>query len=112
MEERFNHAFKARNVFNKIVGRYEKPDRFMLSDALEDAFVSNPNAVVVIFFGSKFEYQPTDTVPQIFIPCTWFDELVYICSKCGYKLTKRVDENNLTMNVSHFKVCINFDCNP
>jgi len=116
MEERFNHAFKARNVFKKIVDRYEKPDATKLSDALEDAFVRNPNAVVTIFFGSKFEYQPTTQryvdVPQIFMPCTWFDELIYVCTKCGYEIEKRVDNSNLKCNVSYFMVCLDFDCNP
>lgn len=116
MEERFNHAFKARNVFKKIVDRYEKPDTTKLSDALEDAFVSNPNAVVTIFFGSKFEYKPTtqryDSMPNIFMPCTWFDELIYVCAKCGYEIEKRVDKSNLKCNVYYFRVCLDFDCNP
>lgn len=116
MEERLNHAFKARNVFKKIVRRYEKPNTKKLSNALEDAFVSNPNAVVTIFFGCEFKYQPTmelyDSVPQIFIHCTWFDELIYICAKCGYEIEKRVDKSNLKCNVSYFRVCLDFDCNP
>lgn len=114
MEERLNHAFKARNVFKKIVGRYEKPNTKKLSKALEDEFVSNPNAVVTIFFGCKFECKPKIyySEPQIFIPCTWFDELIDICAKCGYEIEKRVDKSNLECNVSYFRVCLDFDCNP
>ena len=112
--EKFEYAFKARNVFKKIVGRYEKPNTKKLSNALEDAFVSNPNAVVTIFFGSKFEcpMEIYGSAPQIFIPCTWFDELIYICAKCGYEIEKRVDKSNLKCNVSYFRVCLDFDCNP
>lgn len=110
----FKNAFMARNVFCKIRDQYEEPNRSKLSNTLEKAFVNNPNAVVAIFFSSKFKYLPNtqEHGKQIFMPCTWFDELVYVCSTCGYKLTKIVDENSLKCNVSYFKVCIDFDCNP